>query len=167
MAETEVLISTWDNTGEGTRLTSATASTWGLHSTGEHFTKLPGVLWQKICYSLWLTYPLQRGDSSSIPVSRRKAAGLVWCLSTAPVAAYRFTNSHPNGSAEKNRIGVGQMLCPNVSQLLRHWLCNLANISFNTSCIFLYEGLIYVWIWTGVARSIWWNPNKSLICDSP
>lgn len=47
VAETEVLISIWDNTGEGTRLTSATASTWGLHSTGEHFTKLPGILCRK------------------------------------------------------------------------------------------------------------------------
>lgn len=108
-----------------------------------HGTTLPGVLWQKIYYSLWLTYPLQRGDSSSIPVSIRKAEGLAEYLSTAPVEAYRFINRHPNGAAKKNRIGVGQTLCPNVSQLLGHWLCNLTNISFNISCMFLYKGLIY------------------------
>lgn len=128
VAEREVLIAIWDNMGEGTRLTSATASTWGLHFTGKHFTNLPGVLWQKICHCLWLIYPLQRGASSRIPVSMRKAEGLAGYLSTAPVVDYRLINWHPDGSAEENRIEVGQAAC--VQMFLSFWGtdCNLTNI---------------------------------------
>lgn len=53
-------------------------------------------------------FSLLREDISTIPVSMRKAEGLAGYLSTAPVVAHRLRNGHPNGSAEKKGIEVGQ-----------------------------------------------------------
>lgn len=49
VAETEVLISIWDKPGEGTRLTRATAPTWGLHCMGQHCLESFGRKYITVC----------------------------------------------------------------------------------------------------------------------
>lgn len=141
VAEREVLIAIWDNTGEGTRLTSPTASKWGPHSRGKHFTNVPGVLWQKISHCLCLIYPLQRGDSSSIPVSMRKAWQGTLHSPRGNLQAFKWA-SWWICRRELNWSWTSY-LCPSLSQLLRPWLCNLINI-LSTFLAYFYKKALYM-----------------------
>lgn len=93
--------------------------------------------------------------------------GLAGYLSTAPVVTYRLINGHPAGSAEENWIEVGQATC--VQMFLSFWGTDFVILPIFFQCfLHIFIKRPYIWIWTGVVRSIWWNSNKtSLICDSP